>query len=85
MFTPVFIMPVQVESLQHAFIDTFEYRLHTIKIKVEGHFSTAQIYDGTRQVGVAHGADREDALAAAKQWIDEQDEVTPLYDLHQPG
>lgn len=83
----MFLSPVwtlsQVESLKRTLVDTFEYRLHVIKLKGDEGASAAQVYDGTRQVFVTHGTDREQALREAKQWIDEQDEVQPLTDLHE--
>jgi hypothetical protein len=82
MFTPTFWMPSQVEGIKHTLVDTFEYRLHLIKLKGSEGASTAEIYDGMRKVFETHGADREQALREAKQWIDEQDEVTPVNDLH---
>lgn len=83
MFVPTFWMPSQAESLKRTLVDTFEYRLHIIKLKQEEGVSTAQIYDGMRKVFETHGTDHEQALRAAEQWIDEQDEVTPINDLHQ--
>ncbi len=82
MFLSPFWTPSQVESVKRTLVDTFEYRLHVIKIKSEAGASTAQIYDGTRKVFETHGADREQALYAAECWIDEQDELTPTTDLH---
>lgn len=84
MFAPTFLTPLQAESLKRTLIDTFEYRLHTIKLKPEGRTYTAHIYDGTRRVFQTHGSDSEQALRGAKLWIDEQDEVTPAHDLHNP-
>lgn len=75
--------PSQVESIKRTLVDTFEYRLHVIKLKGEEGVSTAQIYDGTRKVFETHGADREQALREAERWIDEQDELMPTNDLHQ--
>jgi hypothetical protein len=82
MFIPTFWMPTQVRNFQRMLADTYEYRLHTIKIGSEGAKRVASIYDGTRPVFKTYGIDTEQALRAAKQWIDEQDEVMPTYDLH---
>lgn len=83
MFIPTFWTPSQAESLKRTLVDTVEYRLHIIKLKGEEGVSTAQIYDGVCKVFETHGANQEQALRAAEQWIDEQDEVTPINDLHQ--
>lgn len=83
MFTPTFWMPSQVESLKRALVDTFEYRLHVIKLKGSESASAAEIYDGARKLFETHGTDREQALREAERWIDEQDEVTPVNDRHQ--
>lgn len=82
MLIPNFLTPVQAENLQRTLIDTFEYRLHVIKVKPQGRSYAASIYDGTRKVFETHGVDTEQALRVAKAWIDEQDEVAPSYDLH---
>ncbi|MCE7985862.1 MAG: hypothetical protein DYG89_32185 [Caldilinea sp. CFX5] len=82
MFLSPIWTPSQVEGIKRTLVDTFEYRLHVIKIKAEEGASTAQIYDGTRKIFETHGADREQALRAAERWIDEQDELTPVNDLH---
>lgn len=73
-----FWTPSQIDRIQRTLVDTFEYRLHVIKLKSEEGASTAQIYDGTRKVFETHGRDREQALHAAERWIDEQGEVTPI-------
>ena len=83
MLIPNFLTPVQAENLKRTLMDTFEYRLHVIKVKAQGRNYVAHIYDGTRKVFETHGVDSEQALRVAKAWIDEQDEVTPTYDLHQ--
>lgn len=82
MLIPNFVTPVQVENLKRTLMDTFEYRLHVIKVKAQGRNYVAQIYDGPRKIFETHGVDSEQALQVAKTWIDEQDEVTPSYDLH---
>lgn len=82
MLIPNFLTPTHAENLKRTLIDTFEYRLHVIKIKPQGRTYTAHIYDGTEKVFETHGVDSEQALRIAKAWIDEQDEVTPTYDLH---
>jgi len=84
MFLSPFWTPSQLDSIKRTLVDTFEYRLHVIKLKVKEGASTAQIYDGTCKVFETHGTDREQALRAAERWIDEQDEVTPVNDLHVP-
>lgn len=78
-----FWTPSQVESLKRTLMDTFEYRLHVIKLLRQEGASKAQIYDGTRKIFETHGTDREGALRAAERWIDEQDEVMPVNDLHE--
>lgn len=83
MFIPNFWTPSQMNSIKRGLVDTFEYRLHLIKLKGEEGASTAQIYDGTRKVFETHGTDREQALREAERWIDEQDELMPVNDLHQ--
>lgn len=85
MFMPTFLMPTQVESLKRVLIDTFEYRLYTIKIRPAGATIVAEIYDGMRKVFETHGTDSEQALKEAKHWIDEQEEVAPAQDLHSVG
>ena len=82
MLIPNFLTPVQVENLKRTLVDTFEYRLHVIKVKPQGRNYAAHIYDGTRKVFETHAVDSEQALRIAKAWIDEQDEVAPGYDLH---
>lgn len=82
MLIPNFLTPVQAENIKRTLIDTFEYRLHVIKVKIQGRNYVAYIYDGPRQVFETHGVDSEQALRVAKEWIDEQDEVIPNYDLH---
>ena len=84
MLIPNFLTPAQAENLKRTLIDTFEYRLHVIKVKAQGSNYAAHIYDGPRKVFETHGVDSEQALRVAKEWIDEQDEVIPNYDLHQP-
>jgi len=81
MITENFWLPLPVENLERLFIDTFEYRLHKIKITTQGKASVAHIYDGSVQVFETRGSDTEQALRDAKKWIDEQDEVAPVYDL----
>lgn len=82
---PTFWMPMQVENLKRVLVDKFEYRLYTIKLRSTGSASLAEIYDGESKVFETHGTDGEQALNEAKQWIDEQDEVAPMQDLHTLG
>ncbi|MBX3011605.1 MAG: hypothetical protein KF832_08850 [Caldilineaceae bacterium] len=74
MFETNFLTPLHVASFNRTMADTFEYRLHTIKLKPSGATFAAQIYDGTNKIFETHGLEGEDALREAKQWIDEQDE-----------
>ena len=81
MITENFWLPLPVENLERLFIDTFEYRLHKIKITTEEKAHIAHVYDGPVQVFETRGSDTEQALRDAKKWIDEQDEVASVYDL----
>lgn len=76
-----FWMPVPLENIERVFLDTFEYRLHIIKIRTAGKAVVAHIYDGPVEVFAVRGADVEHALRDAKRWINEQDEVAPVHDL----
>lgn len=80
-----FWMPLPFKAIERVLVDTFEYRLHTIKIKPEGKAIVARIYDGPGLVFEAYGSDTEHALTEAKNWIDEQDEVAPVYNLEVTG
>ena len=60
----------------------FRYRQYTVRLKTKGENTIAEIYDGNTRVHTAGGHHDWDAEHAARQWIDEQDETIPAYDLH---
>lgn len=76
-----FWMPLPFEMIKRAFVDTFEYRMYTVKIKAEGKATVARVYDGLVQVFEVRGSDPEHVLTEAQNWIDVQDEVAPVYNL----
>ncbi|MEZ4736168.1 MAG: hypothetical protein R3E79_54465 [Caldilineaceae bacterium] len=73
-----FWMPVPLENIERVFLDTFEYRLHIIKIRATGKGAVAHVYDGPVEVFAVCNTDIELALRDAKRWVDEQDEVAPV-------
>lgn len=74
-----------IVGLQKLYGRRFQYRLHEIELSHDKTGVTATIFDGDRKVHEAHGQDEAVAVHEAKQWIDEQDEVLPAYDLHTAG
>lgn len=58
------------------------YRLHDIVVGLEGEGAVAKVYDGTGVVYEAHGFTEADALERAHQWVDEQANSLPAFDLH---
>ncbi|MEZ4710889.1 MAG: hypothetical protein R3A44_27065 [Caldilineaceae bacterium] len=77
------LTPFGIVGLQKIYGHKFEYRLHEIELTVHKMGEvTATIYDGDRVVFVVHGHDDDQAIRAARAWIDERDEVASEYDLH---
>ena len=58
------------------------YRLHDIVVGLEGEGAVARVYDGTGLVYEARGFTEADALERAYQWVDEQANSLPAFDLH---
>ena len=78
-------LPIRKDSLPMSEViypTTLEYRTHLIKTSEKGGQAIAAIYDGTQKVYQTYGLNLGAAITRAKQWIDEQDEVMPAYDLH---
>jgi hypothetical protein len=63
---------VAAEDIYPAALD---YRLHTIETRPAGRAVVAIVYDGEQEVRRLYGKDYHQALAHAKAWIDEQDEL----------
>lgn len=77
--------PIQRDTLRMSEViypTTVEYRMHAIKTSAKAGKAIATIYDGTQKVYQTYGSNFGAAITKAKQWIDEQDEVQPAYDLH---
>lgn len=73
----------RVVAPEDVFASTLEYRTHRIETVHEGEESIAIIYDGDQEIQREYGKDYHQAIARAKAWIDEQDEMPEEYDLHE--
>ena len=58
------------------------YRLHDIVLALEDEGAVAKVFDGTGLVYQAHGFTEAEALERAHQWVDEQANSLPAFDLH---
>jgi hypothetical protein len=60
----------------------YSYRLHEILVEMGVRATVATVYEGGVPVYRVSGSNEVDTLTRARQWIDEQDESLPAYDLH---
>lgn len=58
------------------------YRLHDIVLGLEREGAVARVFDGTGLVYRATGFTEVEALERAHQWVDEQANSLPAFDLH---
>ena len=76
------VSPLSATLFSNAIAQSTTYRLHTIVIDIRGRGTVAAIYDGNTKVHEVHADNEVEAFDNACQWIDEQDESLPAYDLH---
>lgn len=75
--------PMPYIALPAFFRKMLTYRLHQIRItRAKNNGVIATIYDGDAVIHTVQDSGREEAIRRAKEWIDEQDEVAPQFDLH---
>jgi len=64
---------------------SLEYRMHKIETVWDGEEAVAIIFDGEHEIHREYGNGYHRAIAHAKTWINEQDELRSEYDLHSVG
>ena len=72
----------RIVASEDIYPSSLEYRIYQIKTIHEHNEAIAIIYDGEREVQREYGKDYHQAIAHAKAWIDEQDEMAEEFDLH---
>lgn len=72
----------RIVAAEDVYPSTLEYRMYRIETIHDRTEAIALIYDGEREVQRTHGKDYHQAIAHAKAWIDEQEEMPEEFDLH---